>query len=61
MIRPIEPDAFSDWCADTLLREEGRFLSALPADQYWPAIDEAAQINDRLEAALSRKVQINAA
>lgn len=59
MIRPLN-SPFTDWCADTLLREEVRFLSTLPADRYWPTIDEAAQVTDRLEAALARKVVINA-
>ncbi len=58
MIRPTNT-RFADWCAATLLREEVRFLSTLPADQYWPTIDDAAQVMDRLEAALARKVEIN--
>lgn len=58
MIRPTNT-SFADWCAATLLREEVRFLSTLPVDRYWPTIDEAAQVMDRLEAALARKVEIN--
>lgn len=58
MIRPTNTP-FADWRAATLLREEVRFLSTLPAGQYWPTIDDTTQIMDRLEAALSRKVEIN--
>lgn len=60
MTRPTNTP-FADWCAATLLREEVRFLSTLPVDRYWPTIDEAAQVMDRLEAALSRKTKIDAA
>lgn len=58
MTRPTNT-RFADWCAAILLREEVRFLNTVPADQYWQTIDDTTQIMDRLEAALSRKVEIN--
>lgn len=58
MIRPLD-NPFADWCADKLLEGERLFISNLPADQYWAALDDAAETHDRLEAALARKVEIN--
>lgn len=59
MICPLDTP-FANWRAEKLLEGERLFLSNLPADQYWTVTDDAAETTDRLEASISRKVQINA-
>lgn len=56
----IDPTPFTDWCADKLLEAEHVSLHRLPTDRYWAERDAGHEVRDRLEAALGRKVQINA-
>lgn len=60
MIRPLNPDAYTDWCADRRNDADRLLLDGLPADEYFATLDEGHDLLDRLDAALSRKVPINA-
>ena len=61
MIRPITPTPFTDWCANRRHDADRLMLEGLPADQYFATLDDGHDLLDRLDAALSRKVSINAA
>lgn len=60
-VKPITPTPFTDWCADRRHEADKLALDPLPADEYFAVLDEGHELLDRLEAALSQKVQINAA
>jgi hypothetical protein len=60
MIRPVD-DTFTDWCAARRHEADRLKLDGLPADEYFATLDEGHELLDRLDAALARKVKINAA
>lgn len=56
----IAPTPFTDWCADKLLEAKSLSLHGLPIDQYHAERDAGHEVLDRLDAALARRVRINA-
>lgn len=60
MIRPLNTP-FTDWCGEKLLEAEHIALQRVPAELYWTELDAGHDALDRLDAALGRKVVVNAA
>lgn len=61
MIRPLD-DTFTNWCLDRSLEAYRHAIDCLPCDaSRFGMLADGNETLDRLEAALARKVEINAA
>ena len=60
MIRALD-DTFTNWCLDRSLEAHRRAIDSLPCDaSRYAMLADGTDTLDRLDAALSQKVQINA-